>query len=290
MAKADPKMTEAIEFFENMLQTMPKDRTALEFLAVAYEQTAQLEKRRDILIRLVNVLLRENDYKNAKAIAEHLKAFSDYMPAAMAIERVVAMTELDESHDASPDEANPSQQAVFTAAKPTKEWPADVPSISHTASSAEMDMVWFWHDHDYLPKELCMDLMNALTDRPVTDTPLLISALAILDEQHPEYTEPVMEKMQKSCNVPVIPIELFEPTPAAFRTLPLLFCHVKGVMPFALMGNELLVALLNPMSEELKKEILDRAGRVCHFFFVHPRSWLPVFQKAMTGLQTVSSP
>jgi hypothetical protein len=279
MAQVDPKMIEAIAFFEDMLQTMPKDRTALEFLAVAYEQTKQKDKRRDVLVRLVDVLLMENDYKNAKAIAEHLKAFPDYMPAMLAIERVTALAELEDVSDTTQAAVIPSQGSAFTPAKPTKEWPADVHSISHAAASAEMDLVWFWHDNEYIPKDFCMDIMNALTERPATDTPLLISAVAILDELHPEYTDLVLEKMQRTCNVPPIPVELFEPTPAALHTLPYLFCTVKGVMPFALMGNELLVVLLNPMNEDLKQEILDRSGRICHLFLAHPRSWQSMVQR-----------
>jgi hypothetical protein len=279
MAQVDPKMIEAIAFFEGMLQTMPKDRTALEYLAVAYEQTKQKDKRRDVLVRLVDVLLMESDYKNAKAIAEHLKAFHDFMPAMLAIERVAALAELDDVSDTTQTGVPPVPGTAFTPAKPTKEWPADVHSLSHASASAEMDLVWFWHDNEYLPKDFCMDIMNALTERPVTDTPLLVSALAILDEHHPEYTDPVMEKMQRTCNIPPIPVELFEPTPAALHTLTPLFCTVKGVLPFALMGNELLVSLLNPMNEELKHEILDRSGRVCHFFLAHPKSWQSLFSK-----------
>jgi hypothetical protein len=280
MAQVDTKMTEAIAFFEDMLQTMPKDRTALEFLAVAYEQTKQSDKHRDVLVRLVDVLLMENDYKNAKAIAGRLKKYTEHMPAMLAVERVAAMTELDDDTESpSQAEASSSQGAVFAPKKPTKEWPIDVHSISHTAASAEMDLVWYWHDQEVLPKELCMDIMNALTERPMTDTPLLISALAILDEQHPEYTDPTLEKMQLTCNMAAIPIELFDPTPAAQQTLPRVFCHIKGALPFALMGDELLVALLNPMNEELKFEIQDRSGRICHFFLVHPKSWQLVFEK-----------
>jgi Type II secretion system (T2SS), protein E, N-terminal domain len=290
MAKIDPKMIEAIAFFEDMLQTMPKDRTALEFLAVAYEQTEQSEKRRDILVRLVAVLLGENDYKNAKSIAEHLKAFSDHMPAMLAIERVAALTEIDEAANASLEAKHPLAGSTFTPAKSSKVWPTDVPSLSHTASATEMDLVWLWHDQEFVPKELCMDLMNVLTDRPATEKPLLISALAILDEHHPEYTDPVMDKMQQACNLPALPVELFEPTAAAQQVLPFDFCYVKGVMPFALMGNEMLVALLNPMSEELKQEIQDRAGRVGHFFMAHPRSWQPVMDKIMASQQTAVSP
>ena len=208
MAQVDAKMTEAIAFFEDMLQTMPKDRTALEFLAVAYEQTKQPDKRRDVLVRLVDVLLMENDYKNAKAIAERLKVFHDHMPAMLAVERVAAMTELEDDNE-SPSQAgiSSSQGSVFKPRNPSKEWPIDVHSISHTAASAEMDLVWYCHDQEVIPKEVCMDIMNALTERPVTDTPLLISALAILDEQHPEYTDPAMEKLQRASNMPAIPME-----------------------------------------------------------------------------------
>ena len=280
MAQVDSKMEEAITFFEDMLQTMPKDRTALEFLAVAYEQTKQHNKSRDLLVRLVDVLLMENDYKNAKAIAERLKKFPDHMPSMLAVERVATMTELEDDNE-SPSQAgiSSSQGSVFKPKKPTKEWPIDVHSISHTAASAEMDLVWYWHDHEVLPKELCMNIMNALTERPVTDTPLLISALAILDEQHPEYTDPVMENLQRASNMPTIPMELFEPTQAVLQTLPHVFCHIKGVLPFTLMGHELLVALLNPMNENLKLEIQDRSGRVCHFFLTRPQSWQLVFDK-----------
>lgn len=281
MALADPKMTEAIAFFEDMLQTMPKDRTALEFLAVAYEQTKQKEKRRDILVRLVDVLLMESAFKNAKAIAEHLKAFPDHIPAMLAIERVAALAELEAESEALQAAEGSGQETALKPAKPTKEWPTGVHSISHAGASAEMDLVWFWHDNAFISKELCMDVMNALTDRPMTDAPLLISALALLDEAHPEYTDPVMENMQRLSNVPPIPMDVFEPTPAALKTLPRTFCQVRGVLPFGLMANELLVALLNPINEDLKKEILDRSGRTCHFFLAHPKSWQLVFDKAI---------
>jgi hypothetical protein len=280
MALSDPKMIEAIAFFEDMLQTMPKDRTALEFLAVAYEQTKQSEKRRDILVRLVDVLLMENDFKNAKALAEHLKAFPDHMPAQLAIERVATLSEMDSEIEAAKAEEAQAQDAFDSLLKIPIELPTDVHSLSHASASAEMDLVWYWHDHDFIPKELCMDVMNSLTERPVTEIPLLISALAILDEGHPEYTDKLLEMMYHASSVPPIPVEFFEPTPAAISTLNPTFCHVRGVLPFTLMGNELLVALLNPINKELRKEVLDRSGKPCHFFLTHPKSWQMMFDKA----------
>jgi len=280
MALSDQKMIEALGFFEDMLQTMPTDRTALEFLAVAYEQTKQAEKRRDILIRLVDVLLMESDFKNAKALVEHLKAFPDFMPAQLAIARVAAMSELDTPSQTEKAEGPQSEADEDSSLRLTIELPTDVHSISHTSASAEMDLVWYWHDHDFIPKELCMDVMNTLTDRPGTETPLLISALAILDESHPEYTDKLLEMMYNASSVPFIPLEFFETTAAAINALHPSFCRIRGVLPLALMGNELLVAILNPISKELKKETLDRAGRPCHFFMAHPKSWQALFDKA----------
>lgn len=39
----NPKLTQGISYFEEVLQLLPNDRSALEFLAVAYEQLGNRE-------------------------------------------------------------------------------------------------------------------------------------------------------------------------------------------------------------------------------------------------------
>ncbi len=277
MDNADPKIHEAIGFFEQMLQTMPGDRTSLEFLSVAYEQTGQSEKRRDSLIRLADCLLYEKDFDNAQVIAGYLSAFMDYGPARDAVERVANEVQglcLPVEAPREPRWQGTSAKAAARAVSDTvQDAGGELHALSRSAAAAEMDLVWLWKESDYLPKELCMDVLHVLTDRPVTDTPLLISALALLDEQHPECTERLMEAMQRASEMPPIPVELFELQPAATALLPAVFVQVKGALPFALMGNEALVAVLNPLNKELQKEIVTRAGRPCHFFMAHPKSW-----------------
>ena len=63
----DPKLFEAIGFFEKMLQTMPDDRTSLEFLAVAYEQAGEQDKQIKTLIKLSETLLKEGVLKLVEA-------------------------------------------------------------------------------------------------------------------------------------------------------------------------------------------------------------------------------
>jgi len=154
----------------------------------------------------------------------------------------------------------------------------EIHALSRSAATAEMDLVWLWKEREYLPKEICMDIIHILTERPVTDHPILISALALLDEEHPEYTEQVMEAMQRASDVPPIPLELFELSPEAAQVLTPNFTHVKGALVFAMIGGEALVALLNPLNDALKEEIVLRAGRPCHFFLAHPRVWQQVAQ------------
>ena len=281
MAELDQKLVEAIAFFEQMLQTMPEDRTSLEFLSVAYEQTGQFEKHRDCLVRLSDCLVREKDFEHAQSIAQRLSAFSDYEPARAAVERVAesVQNQILKETVASSSVTGGLEKPMRPAVGVYQDAGLEVHALSRTASSAEMELVWYWKDHNFLPKELCMDILHVLTESQITDHPMLVSALALLDEQHPEYTEQVMEKMQRDSGVPPIPLELFEVQPKAVEALSPVFIHVRGVLPFALLGNEVLVAVLNPLNKALQEEIVARSGKACHFFFAHPRMWQEVARK-----------
>ena len=278
MAEEDPKLHEAIGFFEQMLQTMPGDRTSLEFLSVAYEQTGQSEKRKECLIRLADCLLNEKDYDNAQTIAGYLSSFTDDPLARAAVERVVEQIQGHVLHSDSHGLVLGSGGAVQPGGQPVaaagQDRAGEVQSLSHSAAAAEMELVWFWKERELLPKEVCMDVLHILTDLPATDYPVLVSALALLDEQHPEWTERLMEAMQRISELPPLPIELFEVQSAAAQLLGPAFIQIKGALPFALLSNEVLVAVLNPVNKELQREVAVRIGRPCHFFFAHPKSWL----------------
>jgi hypothetical protein len=286
MAEHDPKLVEAIAFFEQMLQTMPLDRTSLEFLSVAYEQTGQDEKRRDCLVRLADCLLNERDFDNAQVIAARLSVYLNDPAVRAVVERVAEM--IQGQALASPSAPLPAapwaahfEQAQGAPPAPYQDAGLEVHALSRAAATAEMDLVWYWKEHNFLPKEICMDVLHVLTDRPVTDTPMLISAFALLDEEHPELTDQLMEAMQRASDIPPIPLELFELNPAAMQVLAPSFVHVKGALPFALIGDDALVALLNPLNAALREEISARAGRVCHFFLAHPRVWQQVAQNVV---------
>ena len=123
-----------------------------------------------------------------------------------------------------------------------------------------------------------MDLLHVFMDHPVTDVPVLVSALGLLEEQHPEYTLTAFEDLQDRSRLPAVPLELFDVSADVFSVLPVEYIHVKGVIPFGKIGGEYLIGVLNPVNTGLQDEIEQLAGATCHFYFVHPAVWRAVMQ------------
>ena len=46
----------------------------------------------------------------------------------------------------------------------------------------------------------------------------------------------------------------------------------RGALPFGEIAGEMLVALANPMDEELKKAVAGRLACPCHFYLALPQS------------------
>ncbi len=281
----DPKLIEAIGFFEKMLQTMPDDRTGLEFLAVAYEQTGDVEKQVSILIKLSEALLKEGDREHASMIAQKLKSFKDNpqaMSAARVAEMIVAKGALGPSQRTGSDTSTlffEAEKKVVSKTTQLEPQYAGVQSWASDAAKAEIEIVWQWKDSGLLPKDICMDLLHVFMDHPLTDVAILISALGQLEERHSEYTTAAFEAMQKQTDFTPIPLDLFEIPNEALMTLPIEYMKIKGVIPFAGIADELLVGLMNPMNEGLRNEIEKLTGKVCHFYLIHPAAWFSVAKR-----------
>lgn len=282
MQDENRKMNEAIDFFETMLESMPGDRTSLEFLVVAYEQSGQTEKRKDRLIALADTLIHEMDLDNADSIARQLmNNFPSDQGALLAVERVndaLAAKQRGHLEDISYAEGISLEvegDGSFNVPEPGIE----VHAHSRAALSAEMDLVWMLKDKDLVPKNICEELIHCLSDFPVSERPQLISALSFLEDQHPERTDSVMSELQKMSNMPAVPLELFNIENVLPSGISTAYMIIHGIVPFATMADEFLIAVLNPMDTNLQGEIRSRLGTGCHFFMSHPRITQDVLSK-----------
>ena len=84
------QVIEAVSFFEQILQTMPEDRVALEVLSQAYEQAGDAAKACDLLARLARVIERDGDVDAAKALRSRLAMYAGTGDADAALEQLAA--------------------------------------------------------------------------------------------------------------------------------------------------------------------------------------------------------
>lgn len=272
MQENDQKVNEAIGFFETMLESMPGDRTSLEFLVVAYEQTGDLEKRRKCLISLIDTLINEKAFSDAQSIAAQLKAFPGDSEALEAVERLNAAVAKRDS------EQNPSRRGFDSGSLEmgvdgslnVPDPGIEVHAYSRAALSAEMDLVWRLKDKKILPLDICEELINALSEFPVSERPQLISALSFLNDRHPEWTDRVMYELQKISKMPAIPLELFSTNDILPSGITTAYMIIRGLVPFARMADEYLIGIMNPLDKALQSDVRSRLGTGCHFFLCHP--------------------
>ncbi len=272
MEPQDPKISEAIEFFETMLESMPGDRTCLEFLVVVYDQVGALDKRRRCLIELADVLIKEREFDDVRTIASHLKAFAHDSEAQAAVARVEQAIK---QRDPAPARQLPYESAAMElegdGSLNIPDPVIEVHAYSRAALAAEMDLVWMLKEKEILPAEVCEELIHELSEYPVTEVPQLISAMAFLDDRHPEWTEKVMSELQKLSSMPAIPLELFDYQGLVLSGITAAYIKVRGAIPFAMMANELLVGVMNPLDTDLQTDFAARLNTTCHFFLAHPR-------------------
>ena len=256
--KFDPKLEEGIAYFEKMLQLTPDDRVTLQFLCVAYGQIGQPDKQRRALVSLAGVLLKEKDYEEAEKLVEKLENYSE-PDARAAILRIRA--------------AHPPQQAP----EPPK--PADAPSPNsktttavYMAIKAEKKLARHLAERKVISEseaDALQDRLTALADVPGC---FLVSTLSEIEKENTATAEAAAASLADETGVPPIPLEAYQIDNELSQTLPDSITRVRGVLPFAKIGNTLLIATLNPFDDALKQQVESATGAPCRFFIANPRT------------------
>ena len=251
--KFDPKLEEGIAYFEKMLQLTPDDRVTLQFLCVAYGQIGQPDKQRRALVSLAGVLLKEKDFEAAEKLVEKLENYSepDARAAILRI-RAVHRPQTEVVADA-PTSGSKTTAAVYIAIKSEKKL------ARHLAERKVIDEA---------AADAIQDQLTALAD---VQGCFLVSTLAVIDKDGTD-TEAVIAALADETGAPPIPLESFVVSDELAQTLPDSLVRVRGVLPFAKLGDTLLVATLNPFDEALRQQIESAAGSPCRFFTAHPRT------------------
>ena len=287
--KFDPKLEEGIAYFEKMLQLMPDDRTTLEFLCVAYEQIGEKEKQRKALCALVGVLIKEKDLESADRIAERLAEY--HTPDAQA-----AVLRVRAAHAQEVPRPSPTQEAPATAPSTAHAAPSETPAAGaatassrdayvHIALKAQGELINLLAQRHVIDEGFVPTLRQRLAELAEAPGCFLISALAILEKENTAVAESVAAYLADTAGTPPIPLEAFDLQGEFPRMLPDLMVRIRGVMPFAKLGDTLLVAVLDPLDTTLKQEIEAALNRPCRFYLAHPRTMEEILDKLFADKQ-----
>lgn len=265
MAENTDKLKEGIAYFEQILQVMPDDRSTLEFLCIAYEQTGEKAKYQQTLLTLAQVLVKERDFENAQTLLEKI-----------------------ENHDAPEFKATelklramlkPGQTAKAGAAGAAAAEPDEQSEGRKAALKAERMLLTRLETAGVIERVLADKVGEELQSLGTVSGEFLISTLALVEAENPTAAENAAAYVADESRTPPIALEAFDQYLTLAKELPEPLVRMRGAVPFGKVADEMLVALANPLDEHLKREIAAHFGGKCHFFFVPPLSLGVVFNK-----------
>ncbi len=264
----DSQFWDAIALFEGILESIPEDRVALEALALAYEQVGDLARARDYLIRLAKVVLREADREGAELARDHLSRY----PSEPDVAETVRTLDVFLSSPAPP------------SAAPGESGRTSLVSRRQDVLRREMDFAWELLQENDLSQDEYAAVIQDLSELLGSERLRTISVLHAIQDRNWPTLDRIMVNSAKRGELPLLPLAAFDPQYEAFQRAPLDFMIQRGALPFEQLGNDLLVALLNPTNRELRQEVETQTGRHCHFYLTAPADFDAAIEVIRTRL------
>lgn len=135
---------------------------------------------------------------------------------------------------------------------------------------AEMALAWDLFQDDQLVQEEYSSVLHDLTEMSANKMGVPVTVLHILHDRQFSRFERLMTHLCQKSDVPIIDLSRIEEDNELAQTLPLDFICRHGALPFAQVGGDLLLAVLNPFDRNLMKRAEELSGRRCHPYLVTP--------------------
>ena len=243
----DDEWADATAAFQKMLEVMPDDLLALESLFEAYLNQGELPKALHYLERLVRVLLKENERSIAEQLHEKLMAqvatIPEFTPFAIQLEPLLQRKEV-----------APARRA-------------DQPAMTRKADiQGELSLAWRLFQDGIITQEDYAQVVQDLTEVSTRKTDVPVTVLHALNDRGSKQLEKVLIFLAKESGLPLIRLGNFEIPHALHTVLPMEIMGRWGALVFGTLGQDLLIAVLNPFDQVLQGEISALTGKVCHFY------------------------
>lgn len=256
-----------ISMFEQILEVMPNDHLALRTLYKAYLQLEDRDKAFDRLNRLADALMAENDLEDVSYLVEQYKLFLDYDESA-AVERLETLQTL---AGVAPGDDSGSVGSVEASAGRDLD--------------QEMALAWRLFQEELLTQEDYSNLLTDLTESSTRDLDVPATVLHALADRGFKHVTRVMRYISDSSGAPFMSLIGFELTPGVAGILPLDFIQRRAALPFGSLGGEVMVAMLNPFNDGLKRDVELIVGGKCHAYLVDALEYDLMLKKVRAVVQ-----
>ncbi|MDD5704851.1 MAG: hypothetical protein PHR35_02930 [Kiritimatiellae bacterium] len=266
-------IAEAIALFEGILQTTPDDRVALEALSLAYAQAGDTPHARATLIRLAHVLVRKDEREPARAVASQLEAFAaDDFEALEALRSIQTML------------ASTPEAAAAAAPKNTAATRLSDVALRRQVLNREMGMAWELMQANELNQEQYATIVEDLSRLSADERHSTVSLLHVLSDRAWPDIDRILRYLSKRSGAPIVPLTSFDVQKDTSSAVPLDYWMRLGALPFEKLGEEYLVAVLNPLDDGLRRDVETILGHACHRYLALPADFDTVCQKLQQSL------
>lgn len=294
MSDKESDVFSTIMAFEEILEVMPDDRAALESVAHAYDELGDQKQAKHYIMRLVRVLLDEGDAGAAAEWADKLRAHAEEDPEASAL---IEETESLQSGDRELGATSPGSSGTASGAdgaSPEAGTPQTPASAAPSAGDAsrkgislqlniadEMAFAWNLLQVELLSDEEYSSVVQDLSELATGKQSGTVSVLHVLRGRGFRNLDKILAAVARDAYLPLVDLQRFNLQLPTTLCLPIEFIVHRGALPFERIGSEILVALLNPYDENLRKDVSTLTEKKCHWYLTTPDS----FDKAVSTVE-----
>ncbi|MBN2162623.1 MAG: hypothetical protein JXR25_10540 [Pontiellaceae bacterium] len=255
----DRNLADSIAMLEQILEVMPHDSDALKALYSAYRRVGQHQNAFGYLVRLTDVCIKGREPALAPYIEEEVRAFEALFPSDVAALR----SRLQGLNDSATAPSAVTEPARSRRSSVKRE--ADI--------GEELALAWRLYEENQLDQEEYSSVLHDLTEVSSKDLNVPVSVLHVLNDRGFTQMNRILNYLSSRSGAPGIRLSDFEISEDVASALPFNFAAHEGALPFAFMGNDLLVAVLNPFNHILVDRIESDSGRRCHTYLVEPEDY-----------------
>ena len=252
---------ETIQTFEAILDLFPDDIGALEGLGAAYLETNSPDKAADMFLRLARLLSDAGEQKRVYEVTHQILALFPENQEALTLHLKAA----------NAIGAEPLQKAsnAVTAREPEEAPPLETPL--HYNLEDEMELADFLVRNELITTEQRDTAITNLQRGEQAPTgEVTLSLLVELQAMENVYLDKILDFLCRKTNTPFIDVSRFEINEQLADIVPRTIGHQIGMLPFACLGDEFMIAVLNPLARGTHEALQAHLNSRAHFYLTSP--------------------